>query len=193
MDTIRTILESIGCGARDWWAFAGDPLISGSVFMLSYGLAAWQILRVAARSDGRERQYWRLCGWLFAFQVLNTNLDLHGMIFTTGRCLAKAQGWYEDRREVQMWLLFGLAMLIVLVLLLVLTLFARNIFGDLILTTGMVIALGFTLVKGINFHGLERYYAGLYGPFRGADLIELSGIALALLSALARLWRTQPR
>ena len=189
MNKFGEIVEGVACGIEDWWAFAGDPLISGTVFMVSYGLVAWLILRNAARMLGRERQYWRLCGWLFVFQVANTHLDLHGLIYTTGRCLAHLQGWYDNRRDVQLLALIGLALVAVLAVLIVLDLFSRNIIGNVLLTAGIVIALGFTVMKGINFHGLEQYYGGAYGPFRGADLVELSGVAIAFVAAVFRALR----
>lgn len=190
---IDIIGAAVACGIKDWWAFAGDPLVSGSVFMASYGLTAWLIFRVAVRTVGKERNYWWLCGWLFGFQVINVNADLHGLVFTVGRCLSRAQGWYEDRHVVQFYVLVGLALVALLIVLLILLSFFRNIVGNLLLTLGVGTAVGLTLVKGVNYHNLERYYAGSFGPFRGGDLIELSGIALAFLAAAWRLTRKGAR
>lgn len=187
MSQAQTIVDSIACGVAHWWEFAGDPLISGSVFMVAYGLTALLILRAAAREDGCERGYWRLCGWLFVFQVANTHLDLHGMIYTIGRCLSRAQGWYENRHEIQFYVLISMAVLAGLIMLVLMVNFFRNIFGNVLLTLGVLVALGLTLMKGVNYHHIEHYYAGQYGSFRGADLIELSGIALAFLAALVKL------
>lgn len=189
MDQTKTILAGLACGIRDWWDFAGDPWVSGTVFMAAYALTAFLIFRAARLCWDREYGFWRLCGWLMTFQVANTHLDLHGIVFTTGRCLSRAQGWYENRREVQMLVLAGLTLVVLAILLVVLIVYFRNIFGNMLLSLGVVTALGFTVVKAINLHGLEAYYAGQYGPFRGADLIELSGIGLAFLAAVFRLVR----
>jgi hypothetical protein len=175
------------CGIDDWMDIWGDPLLSGTIFMISYGVTALLIFRAAREAEARERRYWRFCGFLFLFQFLNTNLDLHALVWTTGRCLAHAQGWYETRRETQVLFLIGLALLVALILLIVLLVFFRNIFRNILLTLGVVTALGFTVVKGINYHGLEQFYGSQVGPFRVADFIEYSGIALAFLGALIRL------
>ena len=92
MNEIATIRDAIACGIDDWMGIWGDPLLSGALFMISYGVTSWLIFRAASQSSGRERRYWQLCGCLFAFQLLNTNLDLHALVWTTGRCLAHAQG-----------------------------------------------------------------------------------------------------
>lgn len=186
-DQLPVIAEAFRCGVVDWNAFRGDPLISGTTFVLAYGLTGWLILKAARACAGRERWLWMLSAIFFFFQAANTNLDLHGLIFTVGRCLAHAQGWYEDRRAVQFAVLLGLALGAMLILLIAVRVFRRNLANNVLLIAGTGTALGLTLVKGVNLHGLEALYDGVYGPFRGADLVELSGIAIALLAARLRL------
>lgn len=189
MDEIDKITGAVACGIQDWTALWGDPLVSGTVFMVAYLGAGLLILSGAGWLEGRARTLWRICGALFLFQVANTHLDLHALIFTVGRCLAHAQGWYQDRRQVQVIAVIVLAVVLALILIVTARYFWRSILGNLLLVLGVSIALGFTVLKGINLHGIEAYYAGQYGPFRGADLIELSGIALAALAALIRRMR----
>jgi hypothetical protein len=165
----------------------GDPLLSGTLFMIAYGITALLILRAAHPAPARERGFWRLCGFLFLFQLANTHLDLHALVWTGGRCLAHAQGWYDHRREIQVMFLALVAVMIVLLLLVVLKLFYRNILQNLLLTAGVTLALGFTLVKGVNYHGFEQVLNRQMGPFYIADLIEFSGIMLALAAAVLRL------
>lgn len=187
MNAVTIIWSAFLCGVDHWMDIWGDPLLSGAIFMASYGVTALLIFRVARGVTARENLYWRICGFLFLFQMLNTNLDLHALIFTTGRCLAHAQGWYENRREFQVIFLLGLAVIISFILLAVLVVFFRNIFANILLTMGVLIALGFTIIKGINYHNIEQYYSVQIGPFRVADFIEFSGIALANIAALIRL------
>ena len=186
MDEFMVIGDAFLCGFDAWMDIWGDPLLSGTIFMVSYGVTALLIFRASREAEARERRYWRFCGFLFLFQFLNTNLDLHALVWTTGRCLAHAQGWYETRREIQVSVLIGLALLVALILLIVLLVFFRNIFRNILLTLGVLIALGFTVVKGINYHGIEQFYGSQVGPFRVADFIEYSGITLAFLAAMIR-------
>ena len=181
------IWDAFLCGVESWMDIWGDPLLSGTIFMISYGVTALLIFRVSSGAESRENWYWKICGSLFLFQMLNTNLDLHALIFTSGRCLAHAQGWYENRREFQFILLLGLAFIISLILLVALFVFFRNIIENILLTLGLLIALGFTIIKGINYHDIEPYYSQQIGPFRVADFIEFSGVVLANIAALIKL------
>jgi hypothetical protein len=181
------IKDAFVCGFNDWMDIWGDPLLSGTIFMVSYGVTALLIFKASREATARERHYWRLCGSLFLFQVVNTNLDLHALIWTTGRCLSHAQGWHDQRKEVQIAVLIGLALIVALIMLVVLIVFFRNIFRNFLLTLGVAIAIGFTMVKGISYHNLANFYGRPVGPFHVADFIEYSGIMLALIAALLRL------
>jgi hypothetical protein len=181
------IKDAFVCGFDAWMDIWGDPWLSGSIFMVSYGVTALLIFKVAGQATARERLYWRLCGSLFLFQVVNTNLDLHALIWTIGRCLSHAQGWYDHRKEVQVAILIGLALLVAIILLIMFFAFFRNIFRNILLTLGVTITIGFTLVKGISYHGLADFYGKPVGPFYVADFIEFSGILLAFIAALLRL------
>lgn len=187
MDEFIVIGDAFICGLDAWMDIWGDPLLSGTIFMVSYGVTAFLIFRAAREAEVRERRYWRFCGFIFIFQSVNTNLDLHAMVWTTGRCLAHTQGWYDTRREIQYLMLIGIAILIALILLIVLFIFYRNIIRNIFLTLGVVIALGFTMAKGISYHDFAQFYSRQIGPFYIADYIEFSGVSIAFLAAWIRL------
>lgn len=186
MDQLAIYFEALSCGVRRWNQIWGDPFLSGTIFMISYGVLAVLVFRVAQQSAGKERWLWRLCGFLFLFQVLNTHLDLHAFPGAVGHCLARAQGWYEHRAPVKLAFLIGLAACAILISLVILIVFYRNIAGNLLLVCGVVIVLGFTLVKGIGYKEAEQLYEVQAGPFRIADFIEFSGIVIAMAAALKR-------
>lgn len=188
---LTTIWQSLRCGVDDWMGIWGDPWLSGSIFVCSYLITASLIFLAAQKKSGRERIYWRICGCLFIFQVLNTPLDLHALIWTSGRCLAHAQGWYENRQEIQYLFLAVMAILVSLFLALVVRIFCRSIFSNLLLTLGVLIAIGFTLIRGVSLHDAAHYYGHSIGPFRAADFIEFAGILLALCAAVVSLRQTR--
>jgi len=51
---------------------------------------------------------WALLALLMAFLAINKELDLQSAFTVAGRCLAKAQGWYEERRDFQRHFIFAL-------------------------------------------------------------------------------------
>jgi len=164
----------------------GDPLLSGSVLVLAYAITGVLALRTARGLEGRERALWVICGAVLVFQAFNTPLDLHAFVWTTGRCLAKLQGWYKARAQVQLNILIGVIATVGLVLALLGYLFRGKILANAKLVLGVAIAVGFTGVKGISIHGLAALYGRTLGPMKVADWIELSGIALAALAVFQR-------
>lgn len=70
--------------------------------MLLYGAAGIVLLQVSRRTDGRDRRLWLACAVLFFLRVLNTHIDLHALPGVYGRCLSRAQGWYENRGPVKL-------------------------------------------------------------------------------------------
>ena len=178
--------QAFQCGVEAWSGFWGDPLFSGSLMMATYALAAVLVGRVALRVHGVERAAWGLAALLLGFQVLNTPLDLHGLLWATGRCLAHIQGWYADRHAYQRELLLMLALAGCVLLLISLLVLWRDLLANGLLVIGLGLSLGMTLVKGINYHHLEALYAAAIGPLRVPDVIELAGVACVLCAVLLK-------
>jgi hypothetical protein len=179
------------CGFKDWQTIWGDPWLSGTILVLSYAITGFLILRMARRLAGRERWLWMLCGAAFLFQAANTPLDLHAFIWTFGKCLAHAQGWYKMRHQVQAGAAIGVVVVAIVLLVVTTNAFRGKIWRNLQLLLGVGIALAFTVIKGISFHDLAAIYGRTLGPFHIADWVELFGIALALSAALMRLRASQ--
>ena len=151
--------------------------------MLIYAIATLAAARVSWQLSGAERRVWGLAAVLMAFQVLNTPLDLHGLLWATGRCLAHIQGWYSERYAYQRDLLVVLAISSCALLLLGILVLRRDLVSNGLLVLGLGFSIGMTIVKGINYHHLEALYRFPVGPLRVPDLIELSGIASVLSAA----------
>lgn len=186
MDQLSVIWTSAQCGFKDWQDLWGDPWFSGTVLFLSYALTGILLLRSASDLFGRERFLWGLCGVIFVFQAFNTPLDLHGFAWTFGKCVAKAQGWYDVRGPVQEFMLKGLLITVLVVLATSIYIFRRNVWRNGLLLTGVLISVGFTIVKGISLKSLAALYTETLGPFFIADWIELFGIFLTLIAVIHR-------
>lgn len=95
------------CVSKGWQFSIGDPTAVGWGVCGLYVLAAILAVRVQRAAvitfsmHGRERLLWGLIAGLMLVTALNKQLDFQTLIITAGRCLAKEQGWYEDRRLVQ--------------------------------------------------------------------------------------------
>ena len=189
MEQSAYLQQMLGCAVDRWTKVWGDPLLTGSVSMLLYGLAGLLLLRVARRTGARDRRLWFVCAILFFLQVINTHLDLHAFPPAIGHCLARAQGWYGNRGPVKLLAALLIGATVALVLIVAVVAWWRSIRANALLVAGVAIALGFTLVKGTGVNVAEELYNRQVGPFQWADLLEYGGIALAALAAMRRLRR----
>ncbi len=97
----------------EWSPGIGDPNIISWIIVALYTLSAWQCYRVATlrsnmRSKG-ERNIWWILVFGLALLGINKQLDLQTALTEFRRILSKQQGWYENRRQVQLFFIFGIA------------------------------------------------------------------------------------
>ncbi len=189
MDETALFRDVSSCAIERWTGIWGDPLLTGSVSMLLYGLAGLLLLRIAVRTGAGDGRLWSVCAVLFFFQVVNTHLDLHALPGAFGHCLARAQGWYENRGSVKLLGVVLIGSAIAIALIVATVAWWRSIRTNALLVAGVAIALGFTVIKGAGLNSAEQVYNDMAGPFRLADLIEYSGIVLAALAGWLRLRR----
>jgi hypothetical protein len=86
-----------------WQIGIGDPTPIGWIAVAAYALAAWLAWRNvgAARRTAVPESFWIALTLLMLALGLNKQLDLQSWFGQTGRDLAHAQGWYDQRRIVQ--------------------------------------------------------------------------------------------
>ncbi len=106
---MKIILESLlACTNRRWSPAIGDPTVMGWVTVFAYVLAAILCVLVLSRSRASGNfVFWLILSGLLALQAINKQLDIQSAATAFGRCVAQAQGWYEDRRAVQFWAIIG--------------------------------------------------------------------------------------
>lgn len=170
--------------------------MTGWVIVATYLLCAFVALRVGQRSGfppktrRRERLFWFLTAALMLALGINKQMDLQSLLTEIGRCTAKAQGWYEQRRGFQrefiIWL--GLATLGLGAV----TGFAlrHSLRRTGLALLGLMLVGGFVLIRAVGFHHLDGLiYQRISGmPVNG--MLELSGLLLILWGGLRQLRRT---
>ena len=92
-----------------WRLRFGDPTVAGWLATVCY-LAACVFCVLAATREwtvlppARNRRiavFWIVLAAGLAFLGLNKQLDLQTLLIDIGRMVARAQGWYEERRDFQ--------------------------------------------------------------------------------------------
>jgi hypothetical protein len=178
------------CLFSRWSPGLGDPHPMGWVTVGIYLLAASAagVLAVrgqfAAPGAGRERVFWALAAALLLALAINKQLDLQSALTAAARCLAQAQGWYEDRRAVQVAFILGLAMggLVALVSLTVLLQGTLRRTGLALL--GLVFVTLFVVIRAAGFHHMDALINTSVVGVKMNWTLELSGPFIVLAAAL---------
>lgn len=180
--------ELLDCIPTYWQPGIGDPSLAGWLTVLLYVLVGLLAFRVAGRAAfpvttrGRERSFWIIVGCLMLCLAVNKQLDLQSALTAAGRCLARMQGWYDQRRTVQMDFLIGLAMLAALFLAGMLALLRGSWARTGLAAIGLAFVCGFVLMRAVGFHHFDRMLGLPVMGMRANVLLEWTGPVLIAVS-----------
>lgn len=185
----------VGGADGRWHPGIGDPTIGGWITVFAYfgaALLAYRALRLHGRNvestTGSMDQrflvrFWLLVTGALVFLGANKQLDLQSWFTEIGRDLARAQGWYEERRAVQGLFVAALAFLgltSVAALAIMLRHLIRHVGGALF---GLGFLVTFVAIRAASFHHVDQLLKS--GVVRLNWVFELGGIACVAFSA----WR----
>ncbi len=184
------ILAAQSVGALTWTPQIGDPTPIGWFTVAAYVLVAvlcaftgWRVRGNPPRANLHTR-FWFALTPLFVLLAINKQLDLQTLLTVLGRDIAQADGWYADRRFVQVFFIFllgvgGLAALggLCYALRRVLALYALTLLG-------LVFLICFIVVRAASFHHIDAMLRLSVAGLRVNALFELGGIACVAAGAL---------
>lgn len=206
--TVEVIPSLAGIfAAEQWHPQVGDPTIAGWVITFAYflaGLAAFRAMRVVTvgsnlsrayrhverRVGCRQRAYkagvlfWGMMILMLLFLGMNKQLDLQSWLTEAGRKIARWQGWYDRRQEIQVVVvvIMALAAGAVLTALLVLT---RSLLPRQSVALVGMVALGvFAVVQAASFHHVDALFAERWGGVQLRWVLEVCGICLIGMCAV---------
>jgi len=178
-----------------WYPGIGDPTIAGWITVVAY-FAAMAYCIVLNRSlrgvDGdskrlrRERALWGILAVALALLGINKQLDLQSAMTEALRLLAKSEGWYKDRGIYQALFIVALG-LVALVAVCALAYLTRKLpLGAKLSATGLVLIVGFVLIRASSFHHMDRLIQSRVLSIKANWILELGGIAIVWAGALLR-------
>ncbi len=184
----------LDCALSQWSPQIGDPGLTGwltvSIYVLAAVIAAVTAWRAPfpRRSRARERFFWWALALAMLLLAVNKQLDLQSFLTATGRCVAVAEGWYDERRDVQRLFILGLGYAAVVSGLLMLWLLWGTLRRSFFALLGMVFVLGFVMIRAVGFHNFDRLInSTLEVEFLSIPLNVLFEISGPLLIALTGL------
>ena len=167
-----------------WSPSIGDPTIGGWVTVALYALAAistFETFRVVI--DGGENTLWRAMFLLLVLLGINKQLDLQSAITELGRVLASEEGWYDERRTVQLWFVLGVAAVCLALAIMLLGLARNAPLATWIALLGMTVLLAFVLIRAASFHHIDRFIGDRILGLKWNWILEMGGISIVLLSS----------
>ncbi len=157
------------------------------VTVAAYLFAAFLSARAGSAVVGRqrrERMVWRTIAVLLVLLAINELMDLQTLLTSVGRAHAQANGWYADRREVQLvfLLVFGMATAVSGVTILWLV---RDLHAMVWLAVfGLLFIGAFVLLRAASFHHLDEVLGGGLPEFTWGSMQEMAGILIVASAAV---------
>jgi hypothetical protein len=171
-----------------WRPGIGDPTVMGWVTVVAYFGAALlcfrEALAVKRNPASRDKKlFWSTLAFLLVFLGFNKQLDLQTLLTLTGRRIAIAQGWYENRRIVQAIFVAMVGAAGLLSIWFMSRLVRRH--PDLRLAlVGFVALLVFVIVRAASFHHVDQLINFHFAGVRMNWVLELGAISLVSMGAL---------
>lgn len=200
-----------------WSPGIGDPTVMGWLTVVAYFAVALLCLRsFMVEKAGPPRPYrksikalfrvmrkhwpdppgparragmWLGLAFAMGFLGINKQLDLQTLLTELGRVAAMSEGWYENRRAVQVGFI-GALLVTAAAGVGALWWFMRGHLADFRLAlVGMVVLVGFVIVRATSFHDVDIFLGAVGDDFRMNWVLELGGISIVAVAAARRLRR----
>lgn len=178
-------LEQIGtCTLESWTPATGDPTIWGWLTVVVYALCTILAVFVAIRMrPGRRQLFWIMVAVVMAFLAVNKELDLQSALTAGAHCLAKLQGWYEERHIVQRRFIFLLLTGTVIGLSFGLYQMRRHFRTHGVAILGLATVASFVAVHGAGVQDVDHLINESVKEISFNFLFEVSGLILIASNA----------
>lgn len=167
-----------------WRPVIGDPTVMGWCTVIAYGFAAVLAIWVYWRKKDR---IWIGAALALALLCINKELNLISLVTDLGRIAIHHLGVHEQRRELQKWLVSGVAAGIAIFS--AWFIFRHHAFWlrYKLLASGLLFLMTFIVLRAISFHHFDTFLQSRCFGIKMNWALELSGIFLVGLAAAMEL------
>jgi hypothetical protein len=173
-----------------WRPAIGDPTLAGWITFIAYFVAAAVTLSVfIQKNDGASRRFWFWLMLFLLFLGINKQLDFQTLLTDVGRAMARNEGWYRERRNVQIFFVMAVVAVAFSAFMLVLwklRMSFREYFFPLL---GLIFLLSFIIIRAVSFHHVDRFIRLRITGVKLSYFLELGGIGIILIASLRELVR----
>lgn len=178
-----------------WSPGIGDPSVMGWVTVVLYFVAAAQCFFIGRRHDLAfakfERGLWRLIALGLLALGINKQLDLQSALTEAGRLIAREQGWYEQRGELQRMFIIEVAVVLAILAVLLAVITRRAPAPTRVAVLGSCVLLGFVVIRASSFHHMDVLIDMSWLGIRMNWVLEIGGILVVFAGARLRLRQKQ--
>lgn len=168
-----------------WQPVIGDPTFLGWFTVMSYFMCSMVSIYAAVLNRNDERKaffFWLIIGVLLVGLGINKQLDLQSLLTEIGRQIARAEGWYPQRRIVQFTFIAAFSTTS-LAMFIWFTLAFRGLFRRFLPAfCGLYFLLGFVLIRAASFHHFDEVIQYDLHGIKMNWVLELAGIYVILLA-----------
>ena len=175
-----------------WKPGIGDPTVMGWATVIAYGAACVLCIWVAMEKPrglappdlSKHWMFWSTLGVIMLLLAINKQLDLQMWFWLTGRNMAKANGWYEQRRTIQVASMLAISV-VACAGLAYFTWLTRSAFRQRLLALlGVVFTVCFVLISASSLHHVDTVLGWRVAGVKTDWVLENGGILLVIIAAL---------
>jgi len=178
----------MGVSDGRWHPGIGDPSLAGWVTVAAYGLAmlvCYLSHRYSAAKS--ERNFWLVIAVVMALLGVNKQLDLQSWLTELGRDMALANGWYNERRFVQVMFISWLTIIALGV-----AVWLGHRLGEFskhakLAGLGLVLLAFFVVMRASSMHHVDALLSLSFVNLRLNVALELMGIAMIVWAGVRHL------
>ena len=176
----------------EWKPGIGDPSVMGWVTVIAYVTASvlciWAAMgkpRTLPPIDATKYwMFWSTLGVIMLLLAINKQLDLQMWFWLTGKNWAKANGWYEQRRTIQLGSMLAISIMTGAGLA-YFTWLTRSAFRQRLLALlGVVFIVCFVLIRASSLHHVDALLGWRVAGMKMNWILENGGILLVVTAAL---------
>jgi hypothetical protein len=184
--------DVIACARQHFTLQLSDLSAVGWIITLLYfycvGLIVFMLRRLRQRATNPDRrlylEFWIIVAALYLFLGLNKQFDFQTILTATGRCVSRLEGWYDDRRKVQLTAVLAGVFVCTIAMFLM-----RWRFGPIshrlrLAFLGVGVSCLFIVLRAISFHHVDQVFSIKLADIKLHVLIETLGILLVSANAI---------
>src|SRR5690606_33454590 len=125
--------------------------ITVATYLLAALLSALAATEASRRVETREQTVWSASSFMLVVLGINELLDVQTLLTSVGRAHARANDWYQHRRDVQLAFVISLAVIVAMAGLAMLWLTRRTHPAVRLAQAGLAFVMVYVLIRAASF------------------------------------------